>query len=139
MTYTTVEQSQKLIEWCLDPKTADMCYVEKFLSNYERKFSTFPIFDIEGVKNNSNLNIYPCWSLECLLKILPGNVDGEFPQLIKVITKRDNKEGYLIYFEDNKHHKNFNSGVQKTPIEAALQMIRYSIDYGYLNKVVDKI
>lgn len=142
MTYTTVEQSHNLIKWGLDPKTADMRYIKQLKTleggvklpyEYSFKYDKYPVF-VDKEEQIHESESLPCWSLEVLWQIMP-KVNGEFPQFLKVITKRDNKEGYLVYFEDNEHHKNFNSGVQPTAIEAAIQMIKLLLNYGYLKRV----
>lgn len=62
MQYTTIEQSKRLIELGLDPKTADLCrgwaIVDKeyFMIPFVRK----PIDDE-----------LPTWSLDALLKVIP--------------------------------------------------------------------
>lgn len=62
MTYTTIEQSKKLLELGINPNTADMFYI----------FDTF-IHDIGGIgigKPEEPQDV-PCWSFERLIEIMP--------------------------------------------------------------------
>ena len=83
MTYTSIEQSKRLIELGLKSDTADMSYSDKSIRgmNHTDTFavSLMPYKKhkqlIENITNTQNgvcyWTILPCWSAECLLNLLP--------------------------------------------------------------------
>ena len=83
MTYTTVEQSKRLMELRLNPDSADMSYSDKSIRgmNHTDTFavSLMPYKKhkqfIENITNTQKgvcyWTVLPCWSAECLLNLLP--------------------------------------------------------------------
>ena len=61
--YTTLEQSKKLIELGLDPKTADMAYAKGF-----KDLVICSPYIEDGFVGEFDL---PCWSLGALISVLP--------------------------------------------------------------------
>jgi len=62
---TDIEQSKKLIELGIDPKTADMNWHS--LPNIEPFSRTFPYIH----ENGATEGILPAWSLSALLELMP--------------------------------------------------------------------
>lgn len=64
--YTTIEQSRKLAK-ILPLKSADMHFIN------DKHAGCVPYFEMINDSNpwSKGLKIYPCWSLACLLKVMP--------------------------------------------------------------------
>ena len=68
--YTSVEQSQKLIEMGLDPNTADMCYIKHCTSDDQTwRYDDFPPMVLSKEMPDS-IDCLPCWSVGALFAIL---------------------------------------------------------------------
>lgn len=124
--YTSIEQSKKLLELGLNPKTADMGY-----NGIEYR-------DIRKIRHDSvantmpNMNSIPCWSLGSLLSVMPFIEENKIiynPLLTK------SKFGYYItYFSKEDKYIWRGSGCYKTPIEAAYSMVVWLLENNYIKK-----
>lgn len=61
--YTTIEQSKKLLELGLKPETADMCYHEHTAYIDGTPKVGYKVGVTDGI---------PCWSIGALLELMPG-------------------------------------------------------------------
>lgn len=116
---TTIEQSQKLIEFGVDINTADMYWLNRHIDLTETKYEVFVVdksnkyvdfFKSYAVAVGDN-EIIPCWSLAALLEQL------HYPSLHKTISgwRCDcyNKDGSCFKFGIN----------APTEVDAAFEMI----------------
>lgn len=68
MTYTSYEQSKRLMELGLNPESADLCWMDdKIPELFEPYNSILKQFNL----NRKDFVFLPCWSAECLLNLLP--------------------------------------------------------------------
>ena len=76
--YTTIEQSKKLIELGLDPKTADMYYEQEIGRKTDMPYYAVKVGKSLAIEQNlfSFRNGYeiPCWSLGALIDLMPLNI-----------------------------------------------------------------
>ena len=126
---TTISQSRKLIELGLDPKTADMFWMD---TN-----SVKPCLKLmdDGIFNHRNYLVrFPhsslfAWSLTALLEVIPNN---------------DYWDIYLYQAQEGKWQIEWNDceiskGESKcfiadTPITAAYEMVCYLLEQGFIKK-----
>ena len=138
--FTTIEQSIKLIELGLNPKTADMCYIIR------RKDCTIPWR--EAAKDENNVMIYvgdcrsgnlsdyilPCWSLSALLELLPPkieflkNEDYFVPQLSRYY---DDTNKYICCYDNGAMEHWY---IENSPLDAVYNMICWLLENNFINK-----
>ena len=118
MNYTSIEQSKKLLELGLSPKSADMWYA--IVDNE-------PFICLEKREEYDNI---PCWSLAALLDAMPS-IDYSYTTWIPIV------------FKKNKYHCNYESRSYVTPmyytesnscIDAAFEMVCLLLENGYIKK-----
>lgn len=78
MNYTTIEQSKKLVELGLDPKTADMYYKQEIGRKDDMPYYTVEVGHSFSIEQNlfsfrNGLEI-PCWSLGALTNLMPDTL-----------------------------------------------------------------
>jgi hypothetical protein len=118
--YTTIEQSKKLLELGLNPKSTDMGYLWNGCV-----FSEYPASKQTIFKKVGNI---PCWSLGALFEVMP-EIDNQLPSLRKY------KNYYCVVYSDNVTRLGDNQWQNgKTPTEAAYNMVVWLIENGYINK-----
>lgn len=123
---TSIFQSKKLLELGIDPKTADMYYYCQ--SEYDLRIGGYKAVDKE-------LDV-PAWSLTALLELMP-EIEYNLPALIK---KRvtDGGIGYFIVYADTVRYgkpKPHTTKLYEKPINAAVEMIEWLVNNGYIKKV----
>ena len=67
--YTTIEQSKKLLELGLNPKSADMYYLSQGMDDSGKKYYSLDVD--EGYNDDISERDIPCWSLAALLQVMP--------------------------------------------------------------------
>lgn len=79
MNYTTLEQSKKLLELGLDPKTADMYYAHFIRMGSDTYDETEPLIGEFDYPYE-----FPCWSLGVLIDLMPHEIkeDGDTYRLL---------------------------------------------------------
>ena len=121
--YTTIEQSEKLVELGLSPESSDMHYsmvYNRAIDGGGKNLSNFPT----TLKPIGTEDI-PCWSLGALLEVMP-----------KYVQINSNQTGLTIYITfvhngivtDSHHVKN------NTFLEAAYNMVVWLLKNGYIKK-----
>lgn len=79
---TSIEQSKRLLAAGIDPKSADMCYIEEIITNgigcvpYKYAWSEYPCVDTHEVYEGPELVSLPAWSLSRLWDLLSGTILG---------------------------------------------------------------
>lgn len=81
---TSIEQSQKLVEFGLNPSTADMCYPH-FIRHGADTYSEIP----EIAEDIDYPYEMPCWSLKALLELMPKSI----------CIKKTDYSGYFYFLE----------------------------------------
>jgi hypothetical protein len=129
MNYTTIEQSNKLVELGLNPDTADMkwYYWKDEIDAPKVPTLGFDKAVLESYKNTQAVYL-PCWSLGALFEVMP-EIDNQLPSLRKY------KNYYCVVYSDNVTRLGDNQWQNgKTPTEAAYNMVVWLIENGYINK-----
>ena len=114
MIATSIEQSKKLLELGLDPKTADMWYD---VTNHIR---------IGQRQNTYQFSWMPCWSLEALLELIPHtSFDG-----IELNNYNDGKTIWTAIF----HWKTDSTPIRiaDTPLGAVYEVVVWLIENNYI-------
>lgn len=81
---TTIEQSKRLLAAGIDPKSADMCYIEEIITNgigcipYKRTWSEYPCVDTHEESEGPEMVSLPAWSLSRLWDICNDSGIGPF-------------------------------------------------------------
>ena len=119
--YTSIEQSEKLLELGLSFKSADMFYNEEPDEIYPKDIIDTKCPSVIREEHKHYLEEYgiPCWSIGALLELMP-----ESYQLTR---GKDNKCQFMLF-----HiliHDWFN-----TPFEAVYNMVCYLLENGYIKK-----
>ena len=121
MNYTSSEQSNKLVELGLDPKTADMYW---------------SIVDGETficIENHScDCKTIPCWSLNALLLVMPDIVLYNGGKECYPCLERNVLGDFICYYEDDLSMKSF---IGHSAVEAAFRMVCWLLDNGYIEKI----
>ena len=117
--YTDIEQSKKLAEF-LPLESADMCY--KCLGEDPYDIVMCPYTDwkeeYKGLLISGDANVFPCWSLACLLGVLPI-VDLCTPTLKMKLNHRY----YMELCIDYANHKYISTNDYDNPVDACVAMI----------------
>lgn len=118
MYYITIEQSKKLLELGLNPKTADMCY------------STFGVeaYPLHLILKNKE-KLVPCWSLGALMELMPKicedeNDGGCYP----VLCKGFNTDMWHCVYRSTIYITDW----YKSSIDAAFEMMVWLLENGYI-------
>ena len=74
-TYTSVEQSKKLVELGLDPATADLSWNSKKLDDpeFELQIGYNPALKFKLFSFRSG-HVIPCWSIGRLMELIPDHI-----------------------------------------------------------------
>lgn len=117
--YTSIEQSDKLLELGLPLKSADMFYNEEPDEIYPKNIVDTKCPSVIREEHKHYLEEYgiPCWSLGALLEVMP-----ESYQLTK---GKNNKYQFMLFH--NLIHDWFN-----TPLEAVYNMVCYLLENGLI-------
>lgn len=112
MIATTIEQSKRLLETGIDPQTADMCYIEEFITEgigcvpYKRAWTEYPCVDTHEDHDSPDMVSFPAWSLSALIKLIysiptnqhrfeyivwenEGNIEGIFEDCVTYLCKEN--------------------------------------------------
>lgn len=120
MNYTTVEQSKKLLEFGLNPETADMWWTPL---NWQL---TEYYVEVKQDGIGTPKNPIPCWSLGALLELMP-KIDNQLPSLRKC------ENYYCVVYSDIVTRLGDNQWQNgKTPLEAACNMIIWLLENDYI-------
>ena len=131
--YTTIEQSEKLVELGLNPETADMYY---FCDPTPAGSVMYPTLIFVEKHIHSRLPEYdkgdiPCWSLGALLELMPKiqedeNDGGCCPVLCK---GWNNGQWHCLYRSSIRITKWYDN-----LIDAAFEMVCWLLKNGYIKK-----
>ena len=119
--YTTLEQSKKLIELGLNPKSADMAYPygQKYpIVKHSDEFFNKGMFNIFSL-------FYPCWSVVALINLMPKIEYENYPKSYPTF---NHYNGYQFdhYCHATQYHENL--------IDAAFDMVCWLLENGYIKK-----
>lgn len=123
--YTTIEQSKKLVELGLNPKTADMIWTPL---NWQL---TEYYIEVKQDGINTPKNPIPCWSLGALLELMPEIFEDENDRGCNPCLSK----GY----DTDMWHCLYRSSIYITdwyesPIDAAFQMVCWLLENDYIKK-----
>ena len=125
--YTTLEQSKKLLELGLNPKTADMfyCYGMDVTATWD--------YDKEPTINGEELHMdvcdIPCWSLGALLNAMPVHIIIDEVYSWNITSGYD---GVIIDYENASHDDILKVTAGKNLVEAAINMITWLLENKYI-------
>lgn len=97
---TTIKQSKRLLAAGIDPKSADMCYIEEIITNgigcvpYKRAWSEYPCVDTHEEYEGAEPVSLPAWSLARLWDMYRLRCGREF-----MITSVPAKELFEVLIE----------------------------------------
>lgn len=119
--YTSIEQSKHLLDLGLSPASADMYY----------QLHHTPITGIpaEGCT--------PCWSLECLLEVLPKDITDEYDTTgcLGMCVSYNSSWGWIVYYSnDDADCQALHEEQGKTLLEAIYNMVVWLLEKGYIKK-----
>ena len=147
MNYTSIEQSNKLLELGLSPESADMTYCAITEGMRERMIIKDWQVNIGldiAIKENrfsyKNGYVVPCWSLGALLEVMPiikKGIDEYLPYFIKgsEIWKGKIQSfwycSYALLDDSNTELITFRNS---TAVEAAYSMVAWLLENGFIKK-----
>ena len=118
MNYISIEQSKKLLELGLNPKSSDMYYFPVLGDAHRWVISLGSYFECIPKINFPNDNCIPCWSVGALLNIIPN---------YQLQTQTNHKIGILFGYKE---------GIKiieaDTVIDACFEMICWLLENGYI-------
>lgn len=126
MNYTSIEQSKKLIELGLSPKTSDCNWQHApGYENYEGEITGF--WDEPEWGQSGDSKDLPCWSLGALLKLLREYNDCN---KLDIFSNRSQKWQITISYYDVvwKEHEEININL----LEAAYDTVVWLLENGYI-------
>ena len=145
MNYTTIEQSNKLLELGLNPETADMIHWKMPKDEYYEHENIIWLDSVNTLRRKGLVNfdetemeIIPAWSLSALLAIMP-KLDEQNSTLECCSDKTGRIVSYTIEYWNIK-----NIGYYNTALEAAYKMVVWLLENGYIKtekmtqEVIDK-
>jgi len=128
MIATTIEQSRRLLELGLNPKTADMCWVKDYTeqwvliadakSNIQHRLEG--MYEYSGFQWQEHIALVPAWSLSTLLEVIPKE------ELIDLSVSKDN-----YWFCSGVH---FDTSIYSNPIDAAYAQVKWLLEQGLIKK-----
>ena len=108
---TSIEQSKKLIELCIDIHTADMYYTSEYVTPSV----------ITGSKDDYSTYI-PAWSLTALLELMPERIKiGE--ELSFCLASKKSSTGFSFGY-----NLNGSTFVKDNPLDAAFEMVCWLLE-----------
>lgn len=124
MNYTTIEQSNRLLELGLDPKTSDCNWQHApGYENYDGKITGF--WDDPEWGQSGDSKDLPCWSLGALLELIP-----DIPDCTILFAKSECEYGMCITPLDS--GLALNEIEANNPFEVVYNMIVWLIENGYI-------
>ena len=112
MNVTNIDQSRKLLEFGIDPSTADCLWV--YDHTEKRYFPHFKGFYGNIVSSDNNV---PAWSLSALLDLMPSEVVANH-----FLTLEKEGDGYCCCYEDI-NGNSFHHFFAENPIDAVFEMV----------------
>jgi len=149
MICTTIEQSRRLLELGLDPKTADMHYVRKITdfmgNNIENPKWSVPKYGSPTskhasyiVQNFTSFEILPAWSLSALLKVMPKGTNETYHLFSSMMSDQLGSwvcDRSKYYMDADGHNKNDYECVKSnSPVTAAYEMVCWLLEQGIIEK-----
>lgn len=134
--YTTIEQSKKLLELGLNPKTSDCNWQHApGYENYEGKITGF--WDDPEWGQSGDSKDLPCWSLGALLDVMPKIIYKEHDMFGWDLypTNKNIRLAYIKYGNVNTPDYQeivFHEINEKTPIEAIYSMVVWLLENEYI-------
>lgn len=136
--YTSIEQSEHLVELGLSAETADMEYL--FLKETNSLMNSIPFVKDKTEVEDSALHAMcyrvPCWSLEALLEAMPKEITDEYDSkgwlgmcAINVPTW-----GWIIYYSNDDDSLSMHEEQGNTLLEATYNMACWLLEEGYIKK-----
>lgn len=116
---TTIEQSEKLLILGVNPKTADMCFVDYGLliaTNYS-----------ELKEHLCDVKLTPSWSLSRLLEMMPQYIDEKEEVLLMI-------EPPIVSYYDTKYRGQHHFTTSPNMFDNCVAMIDWLIWNGHFNK-----
>lgn len=139
-TYTTIEQSKRLVELGLDPNTCDGIYAAK-VKDWEGKEVKNPRYRIHvGVKlgkfivqNFEEIDEIPAWSFGNLLELLPRTIECDNIIYDLTYNFRSNSISYREKFGPDTLIEFF---IDSDPYENIIVCFNWLVKNGFINKEV---
>lgn len=126
--YTTIEQSNKLVELGLNSDTADMFYSKRPTGKSE--YSVFPDFKPEGRLEVFTKADLPCWSVGALIAIIPSMIyKGKQTFGLEI-----HKDALYHVCYENRCHLNEIWITKKNLLDAAFEMVVWLLENNYIKK-----
>lgn len=129
MNYTSIEQSEKLLELGLKPESADMFY-EILTGEIYPQLVRVKLTDKHWMELYPEV-MMPCWSLGALLEMMPKEGIQPFEDSNPFIGYGD-KKYRCVYLNGDWESSHQTMG--DTPIEAAYNMIVWLLENGHIKK-----
>jgi hypothetical protein len=117
---TNIDQSRKLIELGLDPKTADCRHV--FCCTVQKE----DIYQLELGEPNADEETVPAWSLTTLLELMPAE-EGDRPIIEKIRPGE-----YTCKYLDTEEKAVFIRKFGDIPVDAAYNMMCHLLEKGFI-------
>ena len=129
--YTSIEQSEKLLELGLSPETADMFYNEEPDETYRKDIvdTKYPMIIREGQKHYLEEYGIPCWSFGALFDLMPKIKEFYYPSLYKC------SFDVTACMYSTQEHDIFKIYTGKDSLEAAFNMVVWLLENNYINKI----
>ena len=127
---TSIEQSKKLLELGLDPRTADMSYTNyKFQTDNNGNLISDSCEPVGGLAVGNMFDDYPAWSLSALLELMPQRIylNGAAHQF--QLDRNWDKVTWQCAYDA------MNSYIEQkdlSPLDAAYSMVVWLIEQGYI-------
>ena len=131
--YTSIEQSEKLLELGLSLKSADMFYNEEPDEIYPKDIvdTKYPSIIREEHKHYLEEYGIPCWSLGALLEVMPKIPTVAYDLVLQGIEDAPSYIAFDDYSEYYAIHEDFKGN---TPLEAAYNTVCWLLEQGYIKK-----
>ena len=118
---TTLEQSRRLLELGLDPKSADMLYVYFGEDDYGLEIAN----ELDDKINKFfNAETIPAWSLSALLELMPKELE------IVLVKTPVSGEYFFSWWADDNHM----GDDYKDPVTTAYEMVVWLLENGYIER-----
>ena len=127
MAYTDIEQGKQLLALGLDPRTADMFYLEEWRRQGKPIYKEIP----EARKSAYPEDDMPCWSIGALLDLMPNAT-------LSRIDEEDGRYWFCNTIQFGYNYFSYDGDYHDSPVDACIEVIGWLVRNGHIKDHLKK-